>query len=1337
MNCTSKEDLISAINNHKLLFDIRNSDSIDDVAQRLELVDTSLEKVDGKYSIDDIQFRTTVTTEVDKTSKKPNWSDKAKEKYAQQALIGNFVHDSLQEVTNQLVALIGNKSVPVTLNYLRSLDISALDLEGLKKISGVYGKEIDTVDSSLINVFEGAKAVLLEVYSKQNQLNIRTKTSAKPKIYTEIKVLDPKRSIGGTLDFLAILSDKSVIIRDYKTKVPRNGVVDANGKVITGKKLVNWFDEQKYALQLGEYMKILRTTYGVVGGSQQIIPVKIQVAFNESTNKFGSKVSKIVLPGQGDSAIEKYIPFSEKTGFKGLDNLLLSIEERIKKLRSQVKTSANKDALYDRIDNLENTKKQILVNHSLDGVVESANNLIETVQKTKLADLTVDELLEIKAELTLLNEVGKSTYEYRQYLRQSGNNARVDQMEQQINNILGRLQDSLDDVNDELLRNKAVAFMEDKTGMKLTDSTGDMLPFTQEGMAGKYFYQLSQFENPVFQTLRRLLDEANYNKKVELDEILNDVQTKENAVFNWLAQTGRSRLELVDLMVNKETGNFHSKWNKDYASKFFNAESKNLPKFLTVPQEVTDWYNAELIRITAKFRADINLPTTEQDKYINIWVSKNSLETNKDGTAKYPDAWEKHKSKLTHTAFEESPEYKFISSVPELKAYYEMFEEYNKKFREMLGVDYKTLPNNFIPNIRKAMAERVDELGIAKGLGGTMENFIKQFGITEEDRDSTGTFDNRKEIPIFFTNPFRNKEGKIDTSEKSFQLGRSLMLFANMALNFREMNQIESHTVMLRDVLSERGEELITKGGKLQTDKVGNRLVDKLDLDMVNIYDRFVDMYLYGISVQPTLFDKDGKAEKALMTAKNYFSMKALGFNFVASTGGFLAAKYNTIIEGNKGVIYTTSDYKKAMTDSYADRQKFLALSGFFDPMGHRINQPAITEKQLGELSVGDESMRGWVNKYVSDRMLLRAFSIGDEYIDEVITASMAHNFYVDNSGNLRKFKNHKINDDGTISKDDAERQQFESRSIWNLFTYDGTTPKLNLTAEQQKNVIIDFRRAVQVGQSKIKGTIPEEDKAYWQSQIVGNLMMQFKSWFPGIMFERWGKIKYDPRIDSLYMGKFTALWQEFKSPESMMRAEYFKTLLIPKLLDLIKHLASFGYWKKADKYQKELLFEQWLDNHPQYRDKVSFEDFYIIQQQQLTSAMREIRVLLAFGFMIALLGADWDDDGQKDYKKYLLSRKLIAILSKMNQEMAFVYNPTDLSSMIKTPLPMLGMVSDLTKTMSNTVDELVLDPVFGEERLIGGTVRDQTGFGYYGHTLVPGGRILDFFDLFKEDAPR
>ena len=91
-----------------------------------------------------------------------------------------------------------------------------------------------------------------------------------------------------------------------------------------------------------------------------------------------------------------------------------------------------------------------------------------------------------------------------------------------------------------------------------------------------------------------------------------------------------------------------------------------------------------------------------------------------------------------------------------------------------------------------------------------------------------------------------------------------------------------------------------------------------------------------------------------------------------------------------------------------------------------------------------------------------------------------------------------------------------------------------------------------------------------------------------------------------------------------------------------------------------------------------------------------------------------------------------MSVLYKTKQEMSFVYNPVDFANLIKNPIPTIGLVSDVWKTIANTGDE-ILDVLFGEERLIGGTENDKQPIFYNSIKFVPGlggfSRFLDFWN--------
>lgn len=1326
--CTTQEDFQAAIEHGYAINDLHPNQTQETTSTFLDTTSRNVTKVEGRYTAGSKSLEKTVTEQIGKKYAYNPFGDKSL--LEDQANIGNFIHNINQEFTLIMLKEIEGKSTQASIEGLKKMELSLIS-EGLKKIETQYGRSLGP--QALVNSFTGIRNLLLEVYSQQRVINQITKTSGAPVIKTEQVIIDPKRNIGGTVDFLAILSDNTAIIRDYKTKITKFTNRDVDGFILDFEKTVTKTDREKYKLQTGEYGRILRQIYGVKSIRKvEVIPISVNVN-TQSKTKYKTKIDSIFFPGQ-DKLLEKILPFSTTTGFKSLDDFIRKIDERIEKTEKAIRENPkDRDQLLDKLRQLETSKKEILINHNMNDLLDYIKSLSSKVNEAEANNMELAELQELISELKTLSGIAESTYDYRKYLTEHVNKIGdktgkevADDIANKIGQIVTETDDKIKLLESILYQSKITALIEAKTGFKITDDYGNFIPFSQEGYFGNWFYQLSQFENPIFQTLRKILDEVNFKVREEQDKIVEEIVNKENKVYDWLRKNGKTHSDLVSIMINPETDNFWSKYSKEFGQLLSQIQPENYPEYYEISSGYQEWFDKKLQQQIDKYANDPNLSDLERSNLILKWRENNEL-TIANGKPQYPQAWYNAK-KYNRLKVKDRPEsynknYRYILSVPELRDYYEMFEKYNQYFRETLGVEYSKLPNNFLPNIRKTASERLSEFGALHGTKSAVGDFFKDLSIREDDKSYDNTFDNRTNIPIFYLNRFRNSDESLNVGEKSYQFGRSLALFAKMALNHQHLESVQAEILALQSFLQDKAEQVVQTRGKNLTDKLGNTLSEKLNsTDIPKVFNSFVDMYLYGISVKPELFDKSGKTEKILLKAKEYFTLKALGLNVIAAAGSFLSAKTQAIIEGNKGIIYTREQYLKTLKDSFSDREKFLAINAFFDPMSHRLNNPRLSgEKKFGEKFYSDPTMKGWVNKYVNSRMLMNAFSIGDQYIEEIVLGSMAKNYYVDESGNVKRIK---------------EGVPYLGKTIWDLFSYSKDQgPKLDLTQEQLSNVYQTFRRAVQAGQSRIKGTIPEEDKAYWQSQLIGNLVMHFKSWVPGIMFERFGKVKYDHRIDSIYMGKYVALGQEFKNPDKLALKEYFRQIVFPKLGKFTRHLLLFGYGGKLNtKESKMLAFEQWLDENPHYKNKVTFEEFDDIQKKQLRSMMQELRVILLFASLALMLGFDWDDDGDKDYKNYLFTRKLMSVLYKTQQELSFVYNPVDFANLIKNPIPTIGLVSDIWKTIANTGDE-ILDVIFGEERLMGGTDNDKQPIFYNSVKFIPGGAgISRFLDLFNSD---
>ena len=220
-------------------------------------------------------------------------------------------------------------------------------------------------------------------------------------------------------------------------------------------------------------------------------------------------------------------------------------------------------------------------------------------------------------------------------------------------------------------------------------------------------------------------------------------------------------------------------------------------------------------------------------------------------------------------------------------------------------------------------------------------------------------------------------------------------------------------------------------------------------------------------------------------------------------------------------------------------------------------------------------------------------------------------------------------------------------------------------------------------------------------------------------------------------MGRYVAFSTELGEWKAadLIRKKFLVDILIPKLWQLVKQIGYFS--KLNDVHTKQMLFEQWLEDNQQYKGKIDFKEFNDIQQRQIKALVIELRVLLAFAALIFLLGSDFDEDGIKFYKQNYLTRKLASVIFKTNQELSFVFNPIDFSSMIKNPVPMISILTDGVKTIQNTTSELY-DTVSGQDAIIGkgDENKDKSPRGYYLSKMIPGANgFIRLVEGFSDDV--
>jgi hypothetical protein len=848
-------------------------------------------------------------------------------------------------------------------------------------------------------------------------------------------------------------------------------------------------------------------------------------------------------------------------------------------------------------------------------------------------------------------------------------------------------------------------------------------------------------------------DDALQKTRDSVREVESKMIKAEDEVYAWLSARGQNRTDLVKYLVNSNTDNMYSRISKDFYVERNKARKEGNVEFFTSNYEIYDlpkykkWFADKIteqkkaLELRYAYLKDMDLSKFNQAvlKGINSWVDDNDLSLDSAGLPAHPNAWLRENWWLRQTEASkeknETTEYKFIKSHKPLFNYYNTIAELNKEFRDILELEYGRLPENFLPNIRADVLE--------KALTGNFKNVLtdmREMFQIRQDETMFGQMNNageyEKKVPIYFINPFVDEDGNIKRGEKSYDFGRSMILFAKMAYNNKYMREIEADVLALKEVMMKEAQfKKMNVFGKQTFDFMGNPATTAgADVKSMEMFNSFIDYYIYGIKIKEQGISKNIggitiNSTKALLEAKRYFSLKALGLGFIPAGASFVAATTQAYVEGSKGLIYTTKNWNDATRHMGADYKKYSALGYLFGVHSGEVTEYAKVTKDNNVFGIGDPLERDTIRKYVNARVLMRPFSYGDERIDNHIANAMALNYGIDDTGRIRRLIN----------------LPEGAKSLWERVQYKDDTLVIEGIEDPaiMRKAVIGFRNAVRAAQQKIKGSMSTEDINYAQTNLVLNLMMQFKTWMPGVLQERFGELRYNKYLDAPEWGRYRAYFTDFSPEKDKDIGAWLFNTVAKKAMQTAVDVATFGLVKtyKVDEVKSKLEFEKWRLENPDLGKGLDVKMYIEIKQKQINATIAELRILLIIAAVLSMLGADWDDDGINNYREFWITHKLYQILSRTATEIGFAspLNPSsgrELQRLVANPLPLAGLLSDVGKIAQNTYDEF-LDLLFGEDvKMFGKTGKgDKTDNFYYTITLLPGGyQLRRFLDLYEQD---
>jgi hypothetical protein len=677
----------------------------------------------------------------------------------------------------------------------------------------------------------------------------------------------------------------------------------------------------------------------------------------------------------------------------------------------------------------------------------------------------------------------------------------------------------------------------------------------------------------------------------------------------------------------------------------------------------------------------------------DLWVNQNNLALTANGTPLHADAWLNENylyATVKDPAKWHSAEYKTIQATPELKKFYDLHIRLTEEFREFLP---DKLSRNFVANIRKDAIDVVATNGLG-AIAGMGNSFLESFQVQEEDKElgMTDPFTGNVTpgIPTLYTRPIYNSEGKVDLANKSRDLARNLLMFANMAYNYKHMSEVEHMGLMLRHYIqSNQYQEMVTDAfGNVKYDSnTGSLKVKQGSPATVEAFNNWLNYYVYGqksqgSDIQKEINGKKYSGKKVLKGFMKYLAAKALSLNFISATASLTAAGASGLMEGVKNVHYNTTQFRNGFKKAISRDPKIIAAFQFL-----QIPQEDFVYLKSTELSASKA-----VKMFTFDKLFI-LHRKGDDLVDFAITSAILEAKGFDSEGNL-------VDADGVNVKSVYDSMKLENDKWKNMY---------DLPQDQYTTL----RNYIRYVASTIKGNMGTENVSAQKGNILYQVSMQFRNWLPRLAEERFSKLRFNPDIEKYEVGRYRVFWDQFTS-------ETF----LPAMKTFIKNLVALKLSKvKGDPEMLKIMLANAKEKNPAL--EITLEEYTKLVESQNRAFAVEIRIILSIMLMLITTGALFGDDDEEDP---LFVAQMIKAISRTNSELTFFLNPTSTKEILSSPFPVVSVLTDTYSLISNTFDE-GRDATFGEN-----SPRDKSGPGYYAGKMIPSVYgLLRTFDVFEQ----
>jgi hypothetical protein len=1130
---------------------------------------------------------------------------------------GTILHGLVEGFGNQIVNKTEKPSVP--------------SIMSAKQHNALYNKTADVIQQ----IGEMQKAI---------------DPAKKAVIKFEQFIHDPNTDTAGSTDILAIFSDGSASIFDFKFIE----FATKNGKVIVD--MINPLKEQSFDMQMKEYKRMLQDVYGISKFRQtRVVPINVQYQWKNEGDGSRKTSNLYSIETDGKTYLEQIPLANELTSDEKLNKLLNKLFKTKEKLQALTKTQYDNESLQTRLHNLRRGIRRLQLDLNIIDLLRDTRSVIDDV-RANLEKMSLGDLQERRGTLEMYDMIDVYAQDSVESIQDETERNKI---QDQLQKSAFYIKDAMQRIDQRII--ELVVLRAEEYGVKNAART-----FREVGNTP--FKTLSEYDHPLFKTFYRAINSVQAKVREDRNNLAEQIAEKMEPL------KALGGLEVFEKIINPETGNLITETSREFWKKRDDAiENKNL-KWLKENFELTEENKEKLLRRREE-TLDRLKRISDDEGYIahrmKQWDMKYNVLT--EDSAYLSRDW----AYITPVKKEEnlSEAWKELNR-PENKAlldFYNFFISKMDEFREY--IPNAKFRKNFIPNIRKDMMELIMKNGLW-AVAGIKDMITDSVAVREEDihfgsRIDSETGETIYTVPTMFIKPFGENDYVI--KNKSYDLGRSLLLFGEMAMSHKYLSEIEDLANSLKHVASISEQFVTNRDGKALTDKMGELIAGKGSVDTVNALTKFINFYIYGQRLQGSSLIGE-KGDKIVSKAMQFVSIKALALNPVASAAALVGAGANAFMTGSKGTFYTKSGMLKSMGRMISEKDKHAAFKMFFE-----ISQDNHTLLKANDLSMSS------VIKHATVDTLFVGLRKADQFVEATVLGALLDNHTIVNGKVLKKRAGETSIWDSSV----VENKKIQIKGA------DGSTLS---DQEFQK-----FRNKAKKIVQTVRGNSTMDDISLAQTTLLGRALMQFRTWMPRLYEERMRNTRFDQDLDIIELGRYRTFWNEM-----------MKEKVAPNLLTFMADVATFGIYKRPiNEKRAKQEFDNFIAENPtivedSYGGDVqrAFEDYIESRRAQMRAMATEIRIILGVAAAIMAANMDWDDDGKKDIDQYAWANFAKRVMNRFDDELTFYFNPKSILSLLASPIPVLNASRSVWNLMRATGDDAVS---IGELMFTGDISRDKS----------------------------